>query len=224
MYEPFNLLFSLYTDMVMSLPGEQDLGREEFGRWLRSKREERKLSRAELSRLADISDMQIYRIEQGETGSKRETLRLLANALQIDENEVLRRAGFYSRLPVEDEEAGNFQTDWAKTEDDPLLIIWETLFHAVPPENRSPLIGKVAKIVREHQLRDTPIRTGREGHGRTEAETDARIVELKQSMADSIVEIQCQVEAMQREIARLREETFEDDAKENHADGSRSTS
>lgn len=65
-----------------------------FGDWLKEKREKSKLSQEGLGDLAGLDRQQIYRLENALSGTKRETVIALANALKVSEDEALQKAGF----------------------------------------------------------------------------------------------------------------------------------
>ena len=65
-----------------------------FGDWLKVKRESANLSQDGLADLIGMDRQTIYRIENAVNGTKRETVLTLAKALNADENEALRMAGF----------------------------------------------------------------------------------------------------------------------------------
>jgi transcriptional regulator with XRE-family HTH domain len=86
--------------MVCALKFEEQSEQEQFGAWLKAERERLRMTRAHVSGQAGISEQQLWRIETGETGSKRETLRAIARAMRLDEGDVLERAGFSARSYV----------------------------------------------------------------------------------------------------------------------------
>lgn len=68
----------------------------EFGRWMRDLREARHLSQSGAAQRAGIDRQQWYRIENGKSGTRRETVIAMANAVSANVDEALRRAGFSS--------------------------------------------------------------------------------------------------------------------------------
>jgi len=68
----------------------------EFGRWLKQQRDDAGLSQAGAAARAGIDRQQWYRIEAGKSGTKRDTVIAIANALSLNYNDVLQRAGFSS--------------------------------------------------------------------------------------------------------------------------------
>ena len=69
----------------------------QFGVWLRSKREERRLSQAKLSDLTGISKGYLGHLEQFNKPPSQDKCRALANALMVSEVEVMTEAGYYPR-------------------------------------------------------------------------------------------------------------------------------
>ncbi|MCD9188286.1 MAG: helix-turn-helix domain-containing protein [Pyrinomonadaceae bacterium] len=65
-----------------------------FGAWLKAQRENAKLSQEGLGDRIEVDRQTIYRIENGLSGTKRETVIALAKALQVSESEALIKAGF----------------------------------------------------------------------------------------------------------------------------------
>lgn len=74
------------------------LMRNEFGDWLRSERENRGLSQADLARLANLNRAVINKIESG-TRPTPDTLKSIAKGLKLPEGEVMRAAGILSQIP-----------------------------------------------------------------------------------------------------------------------------
>jgi len=66
----------------------------EFGSWIKSIREAARLSQAGAANRAGIDRQQWYRIENGLSGSKRETVIAMAKAVSVNIDEALTRAGF----------------------------------------------------------------------------------------------------------------------------------
>ena len=69
----------------------------QFGVWLRSKREERRLSQSKLSDLTGISKGYLGHLEQFNKPPSQDKCRALANALMVSEVEVMTEAGYYPR-------------------------------------------------------------------------------------------------------------------------------
>lgn len=68
--------------------------RREFGEWLRSHRERLGFNQAEAGRRAGMSRTQWTRLENGESGTRRENIPEIAKAIKADLHETYRRAGF----------------------------------------------------------------------------------------------------------------------------------
>jgi transcriptional regulator with XRE-family HTH domain len=68
--------------------------RREFGEWLRLHRERLDLNQAEAGRRAGMSRTQWTRLENGESGTRRENIPEIAKAIKADLHETYRRAGF----------------------------------------------------------------------------------------------------------------------------------
>ena len=69
----------------------------EFGVWLKGKREERRLSQANLSDLTGISKGYLGHLEQFNKPPSQDKCRALATALMVSEVEVMTEAGYYPR-------------------------------------------------------------------------------------------------------------------------------
>lgn len=74
---------------------------QQFGKWLKTKRIEAKLTQVQVANKAGITDVQYARIEKGESGTKRETVIELAKAIGSNLIETLNKAGF--DIPKEDQ-------------------------------------------------------------------------------------------------------------------------
>jgi transcriptional regulator with XRE-family HTH domain len=68
--------------------------RREFGEWIRSHREHLGFNQAEAGRRAGMSRTQWTRLENGESGTRRENIPEIAKAVKADLHETYRRAGF----------------------------------------------------------------------------------------------------------------------------------
>ena len=77
-----------------------------FGAWIKQKREEGRLSQGGAAGRAGIDRQQWYRIESGLSGTKRDTVIAMANALTVSVSEALQMAGFAAE--TEDNEEGLF--------------------------------------------------------------------------------------------------------------------
>ena len=69
----------------------------DFGVWLKGKREERRLSQSKLSALTGISKGYLGHLEQFNKPPSQDKCRALATALMVSEVEVMTEAGFYPR-------------------------------------------------------------------------------------------------------------------------------
>ena len=69
----------------------------DFGVWLKGKREERRLSQSKLSDLTGISKGYLGHLEQFNKPPSQDKCRALATALMVSEVEVMTEAGFYPR-------------------------------------------------------------------------------------------------------------------------------
>src|SRR5690242_19212097 len=74
---------------------------ERFGLWYQSERKARKIRQQEAADRAGIKRPHLSAIENGLTGVKRETVKKLAAAIGVDENETLKRAGFAPTPAIE---------------------------------------------------------------------------------------------------------------------------
>ena len=75
---------------------------EKFGDWLRETLREKRISQAELARRIGVTAAQISHLILGERGTTPETLRLIADALNMPYEEVLRIAGILPPIPKKD--------------------------------------------------------------------------------------------------------------------------
>jgi hypothetical protein len=80
---------------------EEEAHWKAFGGWLKGERKRRRVSRRVLceNELVSIRPVQLQRIEEGETRTRRIVVEGLARALGLDENEALSRAGFLPSAP-----------------------------------------------------------------------------------------------------------------------------
>lgn len=67
-----------------------------FGAWIKEKREATRLSQDGAAKRAGIDRQQWYRIESGLSGTRRDTVIAMANALTVSVPEALHIAGFAS--------------------------------------------------------------------------------------------------------------------------------
>lgn len=65
-----------------------------LGKWVKAHRKARKMTQEELATAAGITRYQLIRIENGESKTTRETASALAVALEQNEGEALRLAGY----------------------------------------------------------------------------------------------------------------------------------
>lgn len=84
-----NVSTSLDTPKVMAATIWKD-----FGAWIKEKRDAAKLSQDGAARRAGIDRQQWYRIENGLSGTRRDTVIRMAQAVSTNVNEALERAGF----------------------------------------------------------------------------------------------------------------------------------
>lgn len=71
-----------------------------FGLWVRANRRKQDLTQQSLARLVGIDRQQIYRIESGQSGTKRDTIIALAKALNVDTDVALDKAGYVLSEPI----------------------------------------------------------------------------------------------------------------------------
>ena len=65
--------------------------KEEFGRWMQAERESKGIMQKFVADKINITVTQLSRIENGKSGTERDTVILWARAVGVDENEALRR-------------------------------------------------------------------------------------------------------------------------------------
>lgn len=79
------------TFPVMSRAKPSEVLRQEFGSWLQKQREAHGLSQKFVADKANVTVTQLSRIENGQSGTKRDTVIALANIIGISEVEALRK-------------------------------------------------------------------------------------------------------------------------------------
>lgn len=81
-----------------------------FGAWIKEKRESLKprVSQNAIAKKVGIDRQQYYRIESGKSGTRRETVLAIADALSLDKAEALNRAGFSATVPDKPKNATEF--------------------------------------------------------------------------------------------------------------------
>lgn len=79
------------TFPVMSSAKPSEILRREFGSWLQKEREARGLSQKFVADKANVTVTQLSRIENGQSGTKRDTVIALANIIGISEVDALRK-------------------------------------------------------------------------------------------------------------------------------------
>ena len=82
--------FTVYQDFM----SEKEDAQRDFGQMIRLSRESRNLSQSGLAKLTDMERQQIYRIENGLSGTRRDTVLRLAEALHINVGDALKKAGY----------------------------------------------------------------------------------------------------------------------------------
>lgn len=65
-----------------------------FGRWLKSQRQDRRITQQALADGIGMHQVHVSRIENGHSGTKRETVIEIARFLELNVTDTLRRAGF----------------------------------------------------------------------------------------------------------------------------------
>jgi transcriptional regulator with XRE-family HTH domain len=75
----------------MSRAKPSEVLRQEFGSWLQKQREARGLSQKFVAEKANVTVTQLSRIENGQSGTKRDTVIMLAKIIGISEIEALRK-------------------------------------------------------------------------------------------------------------------------------------
>jgi transcriptional regulator with XRE-family HTH domain len=105
------------------MPADRENTRwEQFGSWLRKMRRDADLTQAQVAKRAGIHEVQVARIEKGESGTKRETVIQLAQAIGVDVGDALMNAGF----SLTEDELGKYR--WGK----PTVPIFD------PPRTKKP--------------------------------------------------------------------------------------
>jgi transcriptional regulator with XRE-family HTH domain len=67
---------------------------QQFGAWIRKMRRDAELTQKQVADRSGIHEVQLARIEKGESGTKRDTVIALAKAIGIDEEIALNNAGY----------------------------------------------------------------------------------------------------------------------------------
>jgi transcriptional regulator with XRE-family HTH domain len=85
--------FVTIVSLMKTRPSEQLW--KAFGEWIKDIREnQRHLSQDGVADRAGLDRQTIYRLEAGKSGTRRETVIAIANALSVDPNLALKKAGF----------------------------------------------------------------------------------------------------------------------------------
>ena len=79
------------TDWSQQMTG-QETTRRAFGAWLKETRRQRGLTQQQAAEASEIARQQWIRLENGESGTRADTLKKIASALEVDVNEVYARA------------------------------------------------------------------------------------------------------------------------------------
>lgn len=81
---------------------EKDKQLKELGNWIKNHREKALLSQETAAEKAGLSRYQWMRIENGQSGTKRDTLIQIASVINADVNQTLKKGGFTSFLNEEE--------------------------------------------------------------------------------------------------------------------------
>jgi transcriptional regulator with XRE-family HTH domain len=92
---------NVYTLIDTPKPMADNIKRD-FGNWIKELRDNARLSQDGAARRAGIDRQQWYRIENGLSGTKRDTVIRIAHALSASPDEALVRAGFAPEQPLQD--------------------------------------------------------------------------------------------------------------------------
>lgn len=93
MFASSNVETSFVTLVASMQPIETKQVRREFGNWIRERREALKLSQGGVADKVGVDRQTIYRLEAGQTGTKRETVIAIATALNLSVDEALIKSG-----------------------------------------------------------------------------------------------------------------------------------
>jgi transcriptional regulator with XRE-family HTH domain len=93
-----------FAAMSQSAKSQRDLWKQ-FGVWIKDQRETAKPKKTQdtVAKDAGISVVHLSRIENGQSGAKRDTVIAIAKAIPCDVNEALSRAGFGEGEPPSNE-------------------------------------------------------------------------------------------------------------------------
>src|SRR5436190_1719812 len=92
-------VISAYPTINVMPTTEKDAHWQAFGKWLRAQRRAADLTQDQVATRAGIHVLQVGRIEKGESGTKRETVLALANAIGADRDIALNKAGYAAVSP-----------------------------------------------------------------------------------------------------------------------------
>lgn len=115
----------------------------EFGRRVRARREDLRLSQEQAAARISMTRQQWHRIEKG-AGTKRETILRIAKAIELDANTVLSWAGYNVDLPEESKAPAPIGSPLESLDD--LLLSY---FHALPRDLQMHAIAAVAGLYQE---------------------------------------------------------------------------
>jgi transcriptional regulator with XRE-family HTH domain len=89
-----NVETSFVTNVASMQNPSVEQVRKEFGSWLRDRREALRLSQGGVADKVGVDRQTIYRIEAGQTGTRRDTVIALASSLGLNADEALIRSGW----------------------------------------------------------------------------------------------------------------------------------
>ena len=118
--------------------------RKSFGRWLREMRTLSGYEQQQAADRADVSRVHWSRVENGDTGIKRDTLTRMAQAVHADPAEAFRRAGFQPPQQLESSGQGKrtshviaaYRGQLTPQVDEQLARIVEAFITSLPPSTQ----------------------------------------------------------------------------------------
>jgi transcriptional regulator with XRE-family HTH domain len=138
------------TSVVMgprSAAEETKAVRISFGQWLEEQMKLSGLGKGEIADLVGITDQHLWRIKKGTTGTSRETVTAIAQALNLDLAETLNRAGFgrFSAGPAQHPGAQQLLRHFLGLPEErrtDLLLLAETLWRKHGTTPKTSIIAK----------------------------------------------------------------------------------
>lgn len=119
---------------------------QSFGKWIKARREREGVKQIDLAESVGIHPVQLSRIENGVTGTRRGTLIKLAHALRLDMREAFNRAGY----------------DLASLQQSPNIVQRKLLdyLNDLPFDQQQDLLAMAKLLWSRHGQPDDPVERG----------------------------------------------------------------